>query len=219
MSPKSLDYTKENVEQREGVGVAQGSSPKAKILVVEDEQDIRELVSEFLEENEYAVESVESLNSALLKINSLRFDLVIADIFLGPDRLGGIQILETVQPTGLPVVLISGNADMEALKKAINLGAKFFLEKPFDLDNLQKIIHEVLDDRGSMDSRLNSLAQEKSLTSREKEIFELVSKGLSNRDIATATGTSERTVKAHLSSIFKKSQVSSRSELLSLLLS
>jgi DNA-binding NarL/FixJ family response regulator len=194
------------------------STEAAKILVVEDEPDLLQMTVENLQRIGFQVTGAESLDRALNSVAESNYDLVIADIFLGPERMGGITILEKVQESSLPVILISGNANMEALKKAINLGARFFLEKPFDFESLKSVVQDVLNNSSDMESRIKRLSEEKKLTNRETEIFLLLSKGLSNREIANATETSERTVKAHISSIFKKCDVSSRAELLSILL-
>ena len=133
--------------------------------------------------------------------------------------MGGIEVLRESARKSIPCILISGNAHLAALKEAINLGASHFLDKPFELSDLLTIIKKTKARPQQIQDKSEELIQKSGLTHRESEIFHLIAKGLSNRDIAEATGTSERTVKAHISSIFRKLEVSSRAELLSKLIS
>lgn len=194
------------------------SSLKKKVLIVEDESDIRDLIIESLSNAEFEIVGVENVVSALRELNSLQYDLVISDIVLQADKQGGIHILEKIQGANIPVILISGNADLDSMKRAVNLGAKHFFEKPFNFQKLKEEVDRLINPVNDSEQKLQKIIEENSITNRESEIFSLVSQGLSNKEIASATGTSERTVKAHLSSIFKKCRVGSRSELLSLLI-
>lgn len=190
----------------------------ARVLVVDDEPEIREMISDHLRSAGYEVGQAECVNSTHKALSEIEYQLVIADILLGSDKQGGVEISESLRENGTPVVLISGNASVEALKRAINSGAKYFFEKPFDLNELEKVSRELIKSQDAFREKFEAILEKAQLTRREVEIFELLSKGMSNREIATTIDTSERTVKAHISSIFKKCHVSSRAELLSLLI-
>jgi len=191
---------------------------EAPILVVDDEEEVLQVIQEYLKESGYSVVIARDLSEALAKISSDELQTVISDLLLGADRLGGIEVLRESAKKSIPCILISGNANLEALKEAINLGASHFLDKPFELADLLTIIKKTKAKPQAIQDKSEQLIQSSGLTHRESEIFHLIAKGLSNRDIAEATGTSERTVKAHISSIFRKLEVSSRAELLSKLI-
>jgi len=189
----------------------------ARVLWVEDEPALLQMGCEYLSRSGYEVDPAPSLDSAQVKIKEQDYDAVITDIRMGDDPRAGIQILAEPKLEETPVLLVSGYADYSILKDAINLGADYFFEKPFRFEDLEGTLARLLkENTDSVEGKLLELSQSAGLTGRESEILSLLTKGLSNREIATATGTSERTVKAHLSSIFKKTRVSSRSELLSL---
>ena len=187
-------------------------------MVVDDEEEVLQVIQEYLKESGYSVVIARDLSEALAKISSDELQTVISDLLLGADRLGGIEVLRESAKKSIPCILISGNANLEALKEAINLGASHFLDKPFELADLLTIIKKTKAKPQAIQDKSEQLIQSSGLTHRESEIFHLIAKGLSNRDIAEATGTSERTVKAHISSIFRKLEVSSRAELLSKLI-
>jgi DNA-binding NarL/FixJ family response regulator len=190
----------------------------AELLIVEDEPDLVDVLTESLTSMGYSIHRAGTVEQAKQSLWASKFHLIICDLSLGNKRKGGLEILEEAASRSTPVILISGHADFEVLKTAINEGVRFFLEKPFDLEVLAKFVREALAGRFELRQRLERLSREKELTPREQEVFDLLSKGLSNKQISEGLGTSERTVKAHLSSIFKKFTVDSRAELLSLLL-
>lgn len=189
-----------------------------RVLVVDDESEITEMISDYLSSVGFQVKAASDLHQAKSILSAEAFSLLIVDIFLGPNRMGGVELAESLKDSKTPVVLISGNASVESLKRALNAGAKYFFEKPFDMKELEKVCTEVIRNNDLFAMKFDALVCDKDLTPREIEIFKLLCKGLSNKDIATTIETSERTVKAHISSVFKKCNVSSRAELLSLLI-
>jgi len=193
-------------------------SQSGQLLVVDDEPDLLDILVETLMDSGYAVEKAGSVEEATTALSAKKFGLVICDISLGSNRRGGLQVLDQSGDKSIPVILISGNADYEVLKLAINKGVRFFLEKPFDLSILDKMVREAIAPKGDLHKKIGIMAEQFQLTAREREVFELLARGLANKEIASSLGTSERTVKAHLSSVFKKCNVESRSELLSSLL-
>ena len=108
------------------------------ILVVDDEADIRELVSGILSDEGHGTRTARSSDDALSLIGARRPHLVFLDIWLQGSRLDGLQLLEIIKeqhPT-LPVVMISGHGNIETAVSAIKLGAYDFIEKPFKADRL-----------------------------------------------------------------------------------
>ena len=112
------------------------------VLVVDDEADIRELVSGVLEDEGYAVRVAANSTEALEAIESRRPSLVLLDVWLQGSRLDGLQLLEEVKrrdPT-LPVLMISGHGNLDTAVAAIREGAADFIEKPFEASRLLHLV-------------------------------------------------------------------------------
>lgn len=119
---------------------------KARILIVDDEKDMCNILSKFINEDGYHSEIVHKGQLALGKIKKRRYDLIILDYRL-PD-ISGLEVLREISQLrpNLPVIMISayGNEDVE--KKANKLGAIAFLDKPFDLLKLSTIMSVLFTD-------------------------------------------------------------------------
>jgi two-component system nitrogen regulation response regulator NtrX len=119
----------------------------ADILVVDDEDDIRELVSGILSDEGHATRLARNSDEALAAIEARRPQLVLLDIWLQGSRLDGLQLLEIVkqQHGNVPVVMISGHGNIETAVTAIKLGAYDFIEKPFKADRLILVAERALE--------------------------------------------------------------------------
>ncbi len=109
---------------------------KRRILVIDDERAIRETLSEILTDEGYAVTAVESGEDGLRRFLEETFDLVFLDVWLR-DR-DGLSLLEAADGrlSEVPVVMISGHANVETAVRAVRLGAYDFLEKPLSLERV-----------------------------------------------------------------------------------
>src|SRR5829696_4172321 len=119
----------------------------ADILVVDDENDIRQLVSGILQDEGYTTRTAADSDSALAAITARRPNLVFLDIWLQGSRLDGLQLLDTIvqQHPELPVVMISGHGNIETAVSAIKRGAYDFIEKPFKADRLVLVANRALE--------------------------------------------------------------------------
>ena len=110
----------------------------ADILVVDDEADIRELVSGILEDEGHRTRLARDSDEALRAIEERRPQMVILDIWLQGSRLDGLEVLSVIKRTypDLPVVIISGHGNIETAVTAIRRGAYDYIEKPFKADRL-----------------------------------------------------------------------------------
>ena len=119
----------------------------ADILVVDDEADIRELVSGLLEDEGYRTRKASSADEALAAIAARRPNLVFLDIWLQGSRLDGLQVLELIKEShpDLAVVMISGHGNIETAVSAIKSGAYDFIEKPFKADRLVLVAERALE--------------------------------------------------------------------------
>jgi len=108
------------------------------ILVVDDEADIRDLISGILDDEGYETRTAKDSDSTLLEIEARRPSLIILDIWLQGSRLDGLELLEIIKKihTDLPVIIISGHGNIETAVSAIKLGAYDFISKPFETDKL-----------------------------------------------------------------------------------
>ena len=117
------------------------------ILIVDDEMDIREIVSGILSDEGHGTRTAKNSDEALNAIQARRPSLVFLDIWLQGSKLDGLQVLEVVkqQNPQLPVVMISGHGNIETAVSAIKLGAYDFIEKPFKADRLVLIAERALE--------------------------------------------------------------------------
>jgi two-component system nitrogen regulation response regulator NtrX len=117
------------------------------ILVVDDEADIRELVSGILQDEGYLTRTARDSDDAINAIAARRPNLVFLDIWLQGSRLDGLQLLDAVkqQNAELPVVMISGHGNIETAVAAIKQGAYDFIEKPFKADRLLLVAERALE--------------------------------------------------------------------------
>lgn len=111
------------------------------ILIVDDEQDIRELVGDILQDEGYTVRLAANSDDCMAEINAEPPSLMILDIWLKDSRMDGIDILKTVKRDNpdVPVVIISGHGNIEIAVAAIKQGAYDFIEKPFNIDQLMVV--------------------------------------------------------------------------------
>ena len=117
------------------------------ILIVDDERDIRELVSDILEDEGYSTRTAANSESCLAELEKERPNLIILDIWLKDSAMDGIDILKHVKKTmpEIPVVIISGHGNIEIAVAAIKQGAYDFIEKPFNIDQLTVVIRRAME--------------------------------------------------------------------------
>ena len=117
------------------------------ILIVDDERDIRELISEILRDEGYATRVAANADEAMNAITADPPSLLILDLWLKDSRMDGIGILMAVkrEHPGVPVVIISGHGNIEIAVAAIKKGAYDFIEKPFNIDQLMVVIGRAME--------------------------------------------------------------------------
>ncbi len=117
------------------------------ILVVDDEADIREIVSGILSDEGHGTRTARNSDEALSLIGARRPHLVFLDIWLQGSRLDGLQLLAIIKEhhPALPVVMISGHGNIETAVSAIKIGAYDFIEKPFKADRLVLVADRALE--------------------------------------------------------------------------
>jgi two-component system nitrogen regulation response regulator NtrX len=122
-------------------------STGADILVVDDEADIRELVSGLLEDEGHAVRVAANSDEALAAIRARKPSLALLDIWMQGGGLDGLELLDLIKELDpdLPVVMISGHGNIETAVSALQRGAYDFIEKPFKSDRLVVVVQRALE--------------------------------------------------------------------------
>jgi two-component system nitrogen regulation response regulator NtrX len=159
----------------------------ADILIVDDERDIRELISEILKDEGYKTRLAANADDCMEAINAEPPALMILDIWLKDSRMDGIDILKAVKRDnpGIPVVIISGHGNIELAVAAIKQGAYDFIEKPFNIDQLMVVVGRAMET-----SRLR------------RENVELRRRDLTTSDLI-GQSAAFRTLKSHLDKVTK----------------
>ena len=117
------------------------------ILIVDDEADIRDIVSGILSDEGHGTRTAKNSDEALGAVQARRPQLVFLDIWLQGSRLDGLQMLAIMreQNPNMPIVMISGHGNIETAVAAIKLGAYDFIEKPFKADRLVLVAERALE--------------------------------------------------------------------------
>ena len=191
-----------------------------KIYVVDDDASFRTAIQRRLQKEGYQVETFSSAQQLLdRRPGQAESGCILLDVQL--PALSGPELQRRLSELGstLPIVFITGHADISTTVQALKAGADDFLTKPVKSGELVGAIERALtryeETRGLMralDGQRICLA---SLTPRERQVFDLVVRGKINKQIAHQLGTAERTIKAHRQRVMERMQVQSVAELVS----
>lgn len=199
---------------------------KISILIADDHSMIREGLKQLLEleQSFNVIGFADNGRKAIDKINELHPDILLLDVNM--PVLGGIETLAEIRKNNInvKVIMLTIHNEREYLIKAVELGCDGYILKESDSDELKNAIYNVYEGKRyiqpNMTPMLNSYLASKAeddkklvgLTKREIQVLKLVAEGMFNRDIAERLEISERTVKNHIANIFKKIQVSDRTQ-------
>jgi two-component system response regulator FixJ len=184
-----------------------------KIYLVDDQASVRNALGEMLNVFGFQVETFASADDFLAKVAKPQPGCVVADVRM-PGR-DGIELVREIARRGLPlpVVLISGHADVPMAVAGIKAGAEDFIEKPVDDAELVAAINRSLmralqrpDPTGATDPLA---ARFKRLTPRQVEVFDLVAEGFTSAAIAAKLQISQRTVESYRAEVMEKMQAES----------
>lgn len=117
------------------------------ILIIDDEADIRDLVSGILEDDGHQVRTARDSDEALDALRRRTPSLIVLDIWLQGSRMDGLELLATFKEIDpdMPVIVISGHGTIETAVSAIRKGAYDFVEKPFTADRLLLVVERALE--------------------------------------------------------------------------
>jgi FixJ family two-component response regulator len=193
----------------------------ALVHVVDDDDSFRTAIERRLKHAGYEVATYPSAQHLLDRLpHENGLGCILLDVRIpglsGPELQGRLSELGST----LPIVFLTGYPDVPTTVRTIKAGAEDFLTKPVSSEELLRAIEAALahhEARRSLKSKLEIVhAHIASLTPREREVFELVVRGKTNKQAAIALGTTERTIKAHRHRVMEKTQVQSLAELVSL---
>jgi DNA-binding NarL/FixJ family response regulator len=189
----------------------------SKVLVVDDDAGWRSILSELLEDGGYIVCACASFGEALGYMRREKYELAVVDLSLtkgavwqqgsNEGNLGGYQLLTHTKVAGIPTIVVSGVASVEEIQDVYREQSIFaFIEKQvFDRSRFCQLVEDAL-----LSSR-HVIGNLRCLTDRERDVFDLLSKGMTNKEIADALVITTNTVKRHIKSIFEKLDVHTRS--------
>ena len=191
------------------------------VHVVDDDASFRTAIERCLKKAGFDVATYPSAQHLLDRLPDEKgAGCILLDVRM--PGLSGSELQGRLNDLGLtlPIVFLSGYADVPITVQAIKAGADDFLTKPVSSDELLGTIRRAIahheaarDAQGRLDVARARLAL---LTPREREVFELVVRGKTNKHVALELGTTERTIKAHRHRVMEKIKVQSLAELVSL---
>ncbi len=191
------------------------------VHIVDDDASFRTAIERRLTQAGYEVATYPSAHNLLDRLPSESVPgCILLDVRIpglsGPELQGRLSKLGST----LPIIFVSGYPDIPTTVRGIKAGAEDFLTKPISSDKLLQAIERAIERHGTKYRLKKSLDLTRSLiatlTPRERQVFELVVRGQTNKHVARALGGTERTIKAHRQRVMEKMQVQSLTELVSL---
>ena len=187
------------------------------VYVVDDDASTRELLVWLMKRNALAVEAFADARAFLGAYRAGDPGCLVLD--LNMPGMSGLDLQQYLkeQGVGVPVIFLSGRADIPRAVQAVREGAIDFIEKPFDYKRVVELVRECLErDRAARErgERKRAVSERLGqLTHREREVLDLVVAGRMNREIAEALDISIKTVEAHRARLMEKLEVGSVAEL------
>ena len=129
---------------------------KIHILVVDDDDRIRNLLKEFLSENNYIVSSAENADEAKNKLKYLKFDIIILDVMM-PGQNGYDLTKDIKKEIKIPIILLTAKGEVENRIKGLELGADDYISKPFEPKELLLRIKNIIKSNYKIDKNLKYL--------------------------------------------------------------
>lgn len=197
-----------------------------KVMLADDHVLMREGIRQLLEFDG----SIEVIGEAsdgeecLQKLEKVKPDVLLLDINM--PKLNGIEVLEEIKrkKINVKVLILTVHNEVDYLIRAVDIGVDGYILKDSESAELKKAIMTVMDGESYIQPKLIPMLNKRlitrdsdkekleSLTGREKEVLIEVANGMFNKEIATSLHISERTVKNHISNIFKKLDVYDRTQ-------
>jgi two-component system, LuxR family, response regulator FixJ len=193
------------------------TKPNTVVYLVDDDYSVRDSLSMLIESTGQAVRSFESADDFLDNFDPDQAGCLILDVRM--PNMTGLELQEDLarRDFAIPIIFISGHADVPDSSKAFRAGAVDYMEKPFDSEVLLTRMQEAI--QKDLETRVNNAEKRKlkhrlsQLTPREHEVMILIVKGLSNKEAAKQMNVSNRTVDVHRSKVMEKMAAEDLAEL------
>ena len=188
-----------------------------RVFLVDDDAGVRRALTRLLRAAGLEVESFSSADALLPVIDAGKPSCVVADLRM-PGRNGlDLQAELTRRGLDLPLLFISGHADVSSSVRAMKGGAVDFLEKPVSDDALIGAVARALTRNREMQAERQEIAVLQNrlarLTPREKQVFALVTSGLLNKQVGYELHATEKTIKVHRARVMEKMEAPSLADL------
>ena len=186
------------------------SRPLPTVYVVDDDSSTRELLAWLMKREQLGVQTFAAARAFLDSYAPGAPGCLLLDLDM--PGMSGLDLQRSLKAAGvaLPVIFLSGRADVPKAVRAVKEGAVDFIEKPFDYKQVVALVRECIARDAAQRASAERLAQ---LTQREREVLDLVVAGKTNRDIAEVLDISVKTVEAHRSKLMEKVEAESVAEL------
>jgi two-component system response regulator FixJ len=192
------------------------------VFIVDDDEWVRDSLAVLLDLKGYRTQSFASAEEFLKNYRPGSAGCLLLDVRM--PGMSGLELQAALRERAvtLPIIVITAHGDVSTARTALVAGAVDFLEKPVDPELLLVTVRAALDGDVAQRSAARKMEEEKRklnvLTTRERQIMELIAEGTHNRDIAATLGISPRTVEGHKARVMDKLQVRSVTELVHLVL-
>ena len=192
------------------------------IFVVDDDDAVRDSLRLLLETQNYQVQTFASGEEFLEQYNPNLVSVLITDVRM--PGMSGLQLQEQLieRKATLPIIFITGHGDVNMAVSTMKKGAVDFIEKPFNLDEINPVITRFLDQAYEQMQEALSLQEVDDLlarlTGREEQVRERIVAGRLNKQIADDLSISIKTVEAHRANIMEKLEVSTVADLMKIVL-
>jgi two-component system phosphate regulon response regulator OmpR len=134
---------------------------KYHILVVDDDDRIRELVKEYLKENKFVISAANSAEDAKIKLEYFKFDLIVLDVMM-PGQNGFELTKEIKKKSSVPIILLTAKGEVENRIEGLELGADDYLGKPFEPKELLLRIKNIIKKNTRIDiNKINKIGEAK----------------------------------------------------------
>lgn len=196
--------------------------PKPHVFVIDDDAIVLKALERLLRSNGFTVETFTSPTAFLERPPYDGLACMLLDLRM--PGLSGLDLQETMSRKGvsIPIVFLSAAADVPSTARAMREGAVDFLIKPVDESQLFDAIGRACARATTMQEQRRAERDTEErlsrLTRREREVCDLVARGMPNKEIAYELGTSEKTVKTHRGRVMRKLEVDSVAALVRLIL-
>lgn len=195
----------------------------SKVFVVDDDAAMRKSLRWLIESVGLEVETFGSANEFLESYDATQIGCLVLDVRM--PGMSGLDLQEHLQSQrfALPVLIVTGHADVPMAVRALKAGAFDFIEKPFNdqvmLERVQKAIEHAMRIRAEAEQRAEIDQRIETLTPRERQVMEMVVNGMANKQVAAELGLSEKTIEVHRKHVMDKMRAGNVADLIRMALS